>query len=91
MTMLTVIPDLEQQEFIDWKRAQACNRKHGEGTVTGVGLMRNGTKGGKAVVMFRIEQPDGSQVIGQTTWALLRTAYGALAATPIVAEEVIDP
>lgn len=61
------------------------------GMIKDIGLLRHGTENGKATVAITIELEDGSVVLGQTTWALLRTAYAALAASPIVAEEVIDP
>lgn len=63
----------------------------GAGTITDIGLLRNGTARGKASVALVITLDDGSRVIGQTTWALLRTAFHGLAVTPIVAEEVIEP
>jgi hypothetical protein len=62
-----------------------------DGMVTDIGLLRHGTTSGKASVGLIVTLADGRQVLGQTTWALLRTAVRALAATPIVAEEVIDP
>lgn len=62
-----------------------------DGMLTDIGLLRHGTHRGKAVVGLVVTMPDGTRVIGQTTWALFRTAYVGLAASPIVAEEVIDP
>jgi hypothetical protein len=62
-----------------------------DGELSDIGLLRHGTKSGKAVVAVVVTLADGRQVIGQTTWALLRTAYAGLAASPIVAEEVIEP
>lgn len=67
------------------------NRLVGAGNVSDIGLMRNATSQGKAGVMVIITLPDGKQVVGQTTWVLLRTAYAGLNASPVVAEEVIDP
>jgi hypothetical protein len=63
----------------------------GDGNITDIGLLRNGTVEGRATVGIVITMDGGNKIIGQTTWALLRTAYAALAASPIVAEEVIGP
>lgn len=62
-----------------------------DGAITDIGLLRHGTVEGKAAVGIVVTMPDGTRVIGQTTWALLRTAFVGLSASPIVAEEVIDP
>lgn len=86
MTHLGVHLDVEQHGFpLDPKRMVAA------GDLSDIGLMRNATGAGKAGVLLIVTLPDGSQVAAETTWALLRTAYAALAASPIVAEEVIDP
>lgn len=58
-----------------------------EGTIRDIGLMRNGTVKGRAVVFLVVELPDGTQVAAQTTWRLLDTATRALAASPIAQEE----
>lgn len=85
MTVLRATTDVEQGFPFDPKRPFLA------GDLTDIGLMRHGTSEGKAAVMVIVTLPDGTQVIGQTTWALLRTAYAGLSASPIVAEEVIDP
>lgn len=84
MTPLSITLDVERHPWNDL-------RPGGDGALVRVGLLRNGTVNGRATVAVVVELPDGSHVIGQTTWTLLRTAYAALAASPIVAEEVIDP
>lgn len=84
MTPLTVTLDVAQTPWTDL-------RVGADGTLSRIGLLRNGTVRGRATVAVVVDLPDGTQVIGQTTWALLRTAYAALAASPAVAEEVVDP
>ena len=63
------------------------SRMIGQGLLTGIGLLRHGTAGGKATVGMTIELRDGTQVFAETTWALFHTAAMALAASPIAAEE----
>lgn len=84
MTPLQLTLDIERAPWTDVDPVAI-------GRVARIGLLRNGTKEGKASVAIVIETDDGQQIIGETTWALLRTAFGALAACPLVAEEVIDP
>ncbi|TFV90428.1 hypothetical protein [Blastococcus sp. CT_GayMR16] len=85
MTSLSVHVDAEQGFPLERSKLVA----HGQ--LTAVGLLRHGTSRGRASVSVIVTLPDGSQVLAETTWALLRTAYAALAASPIVAEEVIEP
>lgn len=84
MTPLQITLDVGRDPWTDLKPG-------GDGALVRLGLLRNGTVNGRATVALVVELPDGSHVIGQTTWALLRTAYAAMAASPVVAEEVIDP
>lgn len=85
MTPLNIHLDAEQDR-IDMGKGLAAH-----GMIDSIGLLRNGTSEGKASVAITIKLADGSVVLGETTWALLRMAYTALAASPIIAEEVIDP
>lgn len=85
MTPLSITLDVERNPWTD------IPPKGPNGMLTRVGLLRHGTEGGKASVGLVVELEDGTKVIAQTTWALFRTAYAAMAASPIVAEEVIDP
>lgn len=84
MTPLTLHLDCEQHPL-------PTERLVGHGTLSNIGLLRHGTDRGKASIAVIVTLDDGSQVLGQTTWALLRTAFAGLNASPIVAEEVIDP
>lgn len=86
MIPLSLTSDMDR---FPWEDVKPLN---GElGALTRVGLMRNGTTRGRATVVFLIELQDGTQVAAQTTWALFRSAFTAFNATPIVAEEVIEP
>lgn len=85
MTPLTITPDIDRAPWNDLSPDVQT------GMLERIGLLRHGTDGGKASVGLVVRLEDGTPVVAQTTWALLRTAYLSLAATPIVAEEVIDP
>jgi hypothetical protein len=58
-----------------------------QGVVTDIGLLRHGTDGGAASVALVITLPSGKQVLAETTWKLFKTAYLALEASPVIAEE----
>ena len=45
--------------------------KYHEGRLEAVALLKNGTESGKHTVTFRVDMPDGSVVVAQTTLALL--------------------
>lgn len=59
-----------------------------EGVLRDIGLRRNGTVEGNAVVFLVVELPDGTQVAAQTSWRLFNRAARTFAADPIVLEEV---
>lgn len=84
MTPLSITLDIERDPWTDLKPGP-------DGTLTRIGLLRHGTVAGNATVGLLIELPDGTHIIGQTTWKLFRMAYVAMNASPIIAEEVIDP
>lgn len=60
------------------------------GALIRIGLLRNGTSQGRAVVAMAVRLEDGSTVLVQTTWRLMRTAVAALEAGPVGSEEVHD-
>lgn len=86
MIPLSISTDLDRSPWTDLQSADPV-----VGMLTRIGVLRHGTVGGKATVALVVTMPDGEQVLAQTTWALLRTAYAVLAASPLIAEEVIDP
>jgi hypothetical protein len=53
-----------------------------------VGLLRHGTQQGNATVSFAIRLHDGRVVLAETTVRLARLAARALAASPVMAEEI---
>lgn len=83
MTPLHISIDAEQYP-LDFKDGKLI----GQGLLTDIGLLRHGTDGGQASVGMIITLQDGTQVFAETTWKLLKTAYLALDASPIVAEEI---
>lgn len=95
MTPLTITTDVERNGLasLDLGRLHPSidTAVGAVGTLDEIGLLRHGTARGRAVVAILVTLPDDTQVLAQTTWALLRGAYAALAASPVVAEEVIDP
>jgi hypothetical protein len=82
MPVLDIFQDSEQPSFP--LRGELLI---GQGELTAIGLLRHGTKGGKATVSMVITLRDGKQVFAETTWALFQTAATALAASPIAIEE----
>ena len=81
-TELHVYPDVERDFNLNGPLLV------GQGTLTGIGLLRHGTVEGAATVSMLVELRDGGQVFAQTTWALFDAAAKTLAASPIAAEEV---
>lgn len=84
MTPIRITPDIERAPWDDLTR----DTPHGR--VARVGLLRNGTSEGRASAAVVIELDDGSHVIAETTWRLLRLAVRALAAGPVGSEETDD-
>lgn len=82
MIPLNIFPDASVHFDLDPERPQIH-----EASLTSLGMLRHGTKGGRAVVVVVTTLPDGTQVVAQTTWALFNTAAKALAHTPIASEE----
>lgn len=60
-------PDLQKKGFV-------------RGDLTEVARLPLGTNAGRSTVAFRIELPDGTTVIAETTLRLLQAAVGAIAA-----------
>jgi hypothetical protein len=94
MTPLTIVADCERSTAMHRDGGLPLHASQHDGTtatVAAIGLLRHGTANGNAVVMMRIELPDGQYVVAQTTWKLMSLAVKALAGTPIASEEVLDP
>ena len=90
MTKLDIRADLDAQPWSDLPFD--VTRSHtaelwSDGLVERIGLMRNGTRNGRAVVALAIRMPDGTVVVGQTTWRLFRLAATALSASAIARGE----
>lgn len=85
MTPLHISLDAEQNPL-----GLDVDKLHGQGMLTDIGLLRHGTTGGQASIGMVVTLKDGTQVLAETTWKLFKTAYMALSASPIVAEEVWD-
>lgn len=83
MTELHISVDAEQYPLGINKQLLAA-----QGTLTDIGLLRHGTDGGAATIGMVITLPSGKQVFAETTWKLFKTAYLAMEASPIVAEEI---
>lgn len=60
-------PDLKEKGFI-------------EGNLTGIARLPHGTVQGNTTVTIRVELPDGTTVLAQTTLALIRGAVNAFTA-----------
>jgi hypothetical protein len=48
-----------------------------------IGLLPNGTTSGRPTIGLLVRLPDGTAVIAQTTWTLMRAAVRALDASPV--------
>lgn len=83
MTPLHITLDAEQNPL-----GLEVEKMVGQGLLTNIGLLRHGTDGGCASVGMVVTLQDGTQVLAETTWKLFKTAYMALSASPVVAEEV---
>lgn len=59
---------------------QECDGIAELAAISRIGLLPNGTASGQPVVMIKMEMPDGSIAVGQTTWKLFRGAARALSA-----------
>jgi hypothetical protein len=55
--------------------------------VTRVGVLPNGTQGGRATVFLEVVLPDGTKVLAETTLRLFLTAAAAVAASPVAQME----
>lgn len=84
-TILDVTSDIERDPWSDY-----ADRDLRNGEWTRIGLLRNGTTGGRATVAVAVELPDGTVVFGETTLRLFRIASAAVLATPIAVEEPLD-
>lgn len=83
MIDLTITPDIEQAPWTDLTEVIP-------GKLARIGLLRNGTEGGRASIALLIQLDDGSQVVAETTWRLFNASARALAASPIASEETLD-
>lgn len=84
-TPLSIITDVDQGFPFD-----RDNVLSGEAHLGAVGILRNATTEGRAGIVIRVDLPDGTQVLAQTTWRLFSAAARALAASPIGSQEVLD-
>jgi hypothetical protein len=85
MEPLTITPDIERAPWNDLPEDTTL-----DGKLERIGLLRNGTTGGRASVGLVVRLPDGTAVVAQTTWRLFNTAARALAASPVASEETLD-
>jgi hypothetical protein len=81
-TPMSIHPNLDSSPF------DGIGTDTPSGLLAEIGLLRNGTTSGRAVVALIVELEDGTKVVAQTTWRLFTNAHRALAASPIASEEV---
>ena len=79
-TSVDIRPNLEAAPWTDLGAAGGPDL---HGTVERVGLLPNGTQGGRPSVALLIRLGDGRTVVAETTWALYNGAARALAASPV--------
>lgn len=79
MIPLDIRPNLELNPWDDVPDEEFA----GDGTLGRIGLLPNGTTGGRPTIGMLVRLPDGRAVIAQTTWALMEAATRALATSPV--------
>lgn len=84
MEPLTITPDIDRAPWTDIPSDAP------QGKLERIGLLRNGTVGGRATVGLVIRLADGTAVVAETTWRLFNASARALAASPVAAEETLD-
>lgn len=84
-TPLNIRPDMEQAPWTHVDPGTVLT-----GQLVSIGLLRHGTREGRASVALLVELADGRHVVAETTFRLFNTAARALAASPVAAEEIID-
>lgn len=83
MSQLDVRADMDESPWDDLRGGDFV-----DGIVTHVGLMRNGTTFGRAVVAIRVTTTDGRTVIGQVPLGIVLNAVAYYSQSAIVAEEM---
>ncbi|HEY9416772.1 MAG TPA: hypothetical protein VIQ30_18610 [Pseudonocardia sp.] len=81
MEGLGVTPDIELAPWTDIPETSP------QGKLERIGLLRNGTSEGRAMVGLIVRMPDGTAVVAETTWRLFNVSARALAASPIASEQ----
>lgn len=80
MPDLTVTTNIELDPWTDLGPPMAALR---EGRLERIGLLPDGTEGGRAVVAMVVVLPDGEHVFVQTTLRIFRATAAALLAAPV--------
>jgi hypothetical protein len=80
MIPLRILLDVETNPTVTEEERLAMPSIGQLGNVAAIGVLTEGTTEGRPVVIVRIEQSDGSFVLGQTTLRLLQTAMLAFRA-----------
>lgn len=78
MTQIDIFPNLDDMPWTD-----LVGKVQVTGRVARIGVLPNGTTSGAPSVAIVIEMPDGTFVIGETTWNAFNVAARALAASPV--------
>lgn len=86
MIPLTVTPDVDNNPWLDL-RGKVANPDGTPIVIERIGLLRHGTKEGRATVAVVIRMPDGRALIAEQTWRNFKVAFAALAAGPAASEE----
>jgi len=85
---LGITTNLELDPWTDLNRDGMPHNPGGlSAGITRVGVLPNGTNGGRATVMLEVSLPDGSVVIAETTLRLFLGAAAAIGACPVAQME----
>jgi len=80
MIPLRILLDVETNPIVTAEEITTTNWIEGLCKFSAIGVLTEGTEGGRPVVIVRIDRADGSFVLGQTTLRLLQTAMIAFKA-----------
>lgn len=85
MEHISVTPDVEMNPWDD-----LAGRVAHMGKIHRAGVLRHGTRDGRATIAIVVQLEDGNYAIAETTWRLFKAMYTAMAASPVIAEETPD-
>lgn len=88
---LQVTANIDLDPWVHLAKKQLPHNPDGlSASIVRIGLLPDGTQGGRSTVMMEIELPNGDTVIAETTLRLFRLAATSLLAAPQAQMEEMD-